>query len=704
MWKETDSLKFSIFLPLAMLFIVGTGAMFWISKTANSSHEHAEAHQQKVTKALEVVISTDAALVAFDSYVKDVTSFNQIIAPDEVARSYKLLSTDVLTHIHDLSNQAEMGVDSDLLSRLEIDALAWVSDAKVTLGLQASRQIPTMGSLDRRRAQIQATMSQVYDLAREYEERSVAENRAQFQDQMAAAQISLVLLLIAGGVIAFYRANYLASVLQRLSLDMSRIRKGQFNFEVNGVERRDEIGDMARNVASFSDDLQELTATKEHVEYLALHDPLTGLRNRRCMDRRLEELGASDQSDIVALHIDLDRFKVTNDTHGHQAGDAILKHVADALSQTVCEDDLIFRVGGDEFLILSRTNATEERAADLAQAIIRAVSVPLLYLGNELDVSASVGIAFFSQSNHDPDLLLSNADLALYDAKAAGRGRFEFSSKARRIQRERRRILLEELKCGIARDELILFFQPQVDTSNNTIVGVEALLRWDHPQRGILSPIHFLELAMESGLGDQITKICIEQAIDALKTWRSLDLGVPSVSINLAASQLHDASLVEDLHDRVRASGLCPSDIAIEIVESVLFGDQESLAVSQVRRLRELGYRIELDDFGTGHASISNLTRLKVDKIKIDRTFVSGVDEHEEKRTIVAALVDLSKNLRIECLAEGIESDAERDTLIALGCYQFQGYAIARPQAMRETTEWLIHQNTPDSSLKSTAV
>lgn len=704
MTARAGSLRFSIFLPLAMLLLVGSSAMFWISNTARSSHENADSHQQQVTRALEVVVATETALSAFNAYVEEVTSFDQIIPPDDIATSYDRLSENVLNNIRELSDHVEMGVDEELISRLEADARSWVTDAKFILGLQPARRIPTAESLAHRRDQIQSSMALIFDLARQYEERAMAQNRARFRQHMTTAQLSLIALLIAGGIIAFFRANHLASALQRLSSDIARIRDGQFDVEVADIKRNDEIGDMARNVASFSDDLRELTATKEHVEYLALHDPLTGLRNRRCMDRKLEELQLRTDADkdVAALHIDLDRFKIANDTYGHHAGDAILKQIAQVLTQTVSADDLIFRVGGDEFLVLSRDNANQEDAARLARAIIDGVSAPILYGGVELQVCASVGIAFYSQSESDPELLLSNADLALYDAKGAGRGRYEFSSKARRIQRERRREMLDELKQGLQRDEFVIFFQPQVDVTTQRVVGLEALLRWHHPERGILSPAHFLDLAMESGLGDEITDICIDQSIAALKSWRDLELDVESVSINLAASQLQNPDLVDRLHGRVCQAQLEPSDLAIEIVESVLFGERDDLAIAQVRKLRALGYRIELDDFGTGHASISNLTRFKVDKIKIDRTFVSGVNSNREKHTIVAALVDLARNLGIECLAEGVETSEESDALLSIGCRQMQGYAVSRPAPLSEATHWLLARDAVNSqSLKN---
>ena len=699
--SQSRSLRVSIFLPLVLLLIIGSSAMFWISETARSSHKYAEAYQQQVTKALEVVVSTKASIAEFDEYISEVTSFDRIIPQEEISETFIALRGRVLNNLQELTTHVEMGVGPETLDELETSAIAWANDAEIVLGLRRSNKIPTLQNISVKKDHIQSMMSSVYDQARVFEERAMQDNRSRFREHMTAAQIGLVVLLIVGGFIAFYRANHLASALQRLSADMARIRKGQFNFEVGDATRKDEIGEMARNVASFSRDLEELTATKEHVEYLALHDPLTGLRNRRCMDRKLEEILRSDHPDqeLIAMHIDLDRFKIANDTHGHHAGDEILKAIAKVLMREVSPTDLLFRVGGDEFLVLSWENATLEKASELAESIIRGASAPIAYKGADLQVNASIGVAFYSESERDPEILLSNADLALYDAKAAGRGLFKFSSKAQRIQRERQRATLEQLKQGLSQNELIVYFQPQIDVSSNSIVGMEALIRWDHPERGMLTPIHFLDLAMDSGLGDELTTLCIEQSIAALKTWRKLSIDVPRVSINLAANQLRNPDLIEELNQRVCDGGLSSADISIEIVESVLFGDHEDLAISQVKRLRDLGYQIELDDFGTGHASISNLTRFKVDRIKIDRMFVTDMDSHSDKHTIVAALIDLAKKLDIECLAEGLETTRERDELVSLGCTQFQGYLFSRPQPQQAMTEWLLHRNAREASL-----
>ena len=697
---QSGSLRVSIFLPLGLLLIIGSSAMFWISETARSSHEHAEIHQQQVTTALETVVSTRASIAEFDEYLSEVTSFDRIIPQEEISDTYTLLRSRVLNNLRELTTHVEMGVGADTLIELELSAIKWINDAEIVLGLRRSNKVPTLENISVKKDHIQSMMSSVYDQARVFEERALEENRSQFREHMTAAQIALIALLIVGGLVAFYHANHLASALQRLSADMARIRRGQFDFEVEDASRKDEIGDMARNVASFSRDLQELTATKEHVEYLALHDPLTGLRNRRCMDRQLDKIRNANNldQDLMAMHIDLDRFKIANDTHGHHAGDEILKAIAKVLMREVSPTDLLFRVGGDEFLVLSWENTTQEKASKLAESIIRGASEPIAYKGAELQVNASIGVAFYSESERDPEVLLSNADLALYDAKAAGRGLFKFSSKAQRIQRERQRATLEQLKRGLSQHELIVHFQPQIDVSTNSIVGMEALIRWDHPERGLLAPIHFLDIAMESGLGDELTTLCIEQSIEALKTWRKLAIEVPRVSINLAADQLRNPDLIEELNQRVCDGGLSSADISIEIVESVLFGGHEDLAISQVKRLRDLGYQIELDDFGTGHASISNLTRFKVDRIKIDRMFVSDIDTNKDKHTIVEALTDLARKLDIECLAEGVETRHERDELVSLGCTQFQGYLFSRPQPQNAITHWLLHRNASEVS------
>ena len=367
----------------------------------------------------------------------------------------------------------------------------------------------------------------------------------------------------------------------------------------------------------------------------------------------------------------------------------MLQTVATAMRGHVRAGDFIARVGGDEFVIVLGAVDDSVDVAEIARRLIASISRPIPFGDGAAQIGASVGIAFAVDAEGDPQRLLTNADIALYEAKAAGRGQYCFYSEGTRHEIERRTALAQDLRAGVGRGEFAGFFQPQVDDASGKLIGFEALVRWHHPARGVVTPGEFLNIAFENGLSDALSTIMIEAALEALGRWRGEGLEAPRVSVNLAARQLRDRRFVGRLQALVVGAGFEPADIALEVVESVLLHDAADPAIANVAALQELGFPIELDDFGTGHASISNLKKFKVDRIKIDRGFVAGIQDDPEQETIVKALIDLARNLGIGCLAEGVETGAERSKLLALGCSLFQGYGIAPPMPLDEATEWL---------------
>jgi len=441
----------------------------------------------------------------------------------------------------------------------------------------------------------------------------------------------------------------------------------------------------------------ETNDRKRRIAERALHklatiDPLTGLPNRRALQLHLETLldqPAAQKRQIVMLHIDLDYFKQINDTLGHAAGDDLLRHVSAAMRSEIRRDDLIALIGGDEFVVVVNETVSDEDTAALANRIILAASKPLKWSGETVNSGASIGIASAVDAGYASERLLMNADIALYMAKRAGRSQYCFYCEQKREEFEQNSILLRELRAGLEKNEIEAFFQPQINGASGEIIGFEALARWHHPRCGLLPPGQFLRLAFTYGLGDRLSDVITRDAIAALSEWRRLGLHVPTVSVNLSASQLRDNALVERLEKSLADAGLTAGDIAIEVVENVLFEDDGDPSLSNIQALHRRGFRVELDDFGTGHASISNLRKFKVDRIKIDRSFVFRVEDDFEQEMILRAIIGLCKNLGIECIAEGVETDAERSKLLALGCAQFQGYGVGRPMSRRDATDWL---------------
>lgn len=693
---RSHSIRRQILGPIILLIAIGMAAAAWISYAAIHTHQQVLEQEELAHRMLRANMRTHEAFRAANEHLIEVTSFNEIIPPAVIEEKHTALASALwreVALIRSVGARAEGWITLHEVDRLQRTITEWEAAAAIALGVKPNPVVPTRHHLTELARNVEAVKTVIRDATLKKVKRSAEAAQSSFVSHMVAVfAVMLTIFAIVGGVL-LARGQRLAHILHRLAGAMEQIRGGDFKATVKGGDRGDEIGDIARGVADFATTLRDLTGVKDRIEHMALHDQLTGLPNRRALEGHLHQLLVQSDDDdagrTAVLHVDLDRFKHVNDTMGHAAGDGLLKHVASAMRALVKADDLVARVGGDEFVVILSNIADAEHAGDVAQRLIEAVSQPMTIGDEAVSVGASVGIALSSRRSEDVERLLSDADIALYVAKGAGRGQFRYYSDETRINFERDMNLLRALRSGLERGEVFAHFQPQVNDVDDTVIGFEALTRWEHPERGILSPEAFINLAFEHGLGDRITETVIESAVSALSAWRAAGLSAPCVSVNLAAKQLRDAALAETLDDALMSAGLAPRDLSIEVVESVLFGDDVDPALDTIRRLKERGYRIELDDFGTGHASISSLRRFQVDRVKIDRGFVSGVDTDDEQAMITHTMVDLCRNLGIDCLAEGVETEGERARLRTMGCSRFQGFHVARPMSQEDAASWL---------------
>ncbi len=427
-------------------------------------------------------------------------------------------------------------------------------------------------------------------------------------------------------------------------------------------------------------------------EKLALTDELTGLPNRRALHELLHrtEVTGWPHERVAVMHVDLDKFKQINDTLGHAAGDAALRHATSAMASHTRQEDFLARVGGDEFVLVFFGDMPEETLAKRAEDLIADVSAPFVYLGKECNVGGSVGIAFGAASEGIPlDRYMNNADLALYSAKNAGRGTYRFFTPNLRTQYEETEELQAHIREGLETGQFEPFFQPQIEGRSGKIVGLESLARWHHPTRGLLTPFHFLDAAMDGGLLDQLDAQLVEKTFTAARGWLDSGLDIPQVSINVTAARLLEVDLVDTLCFAADKAGLDPTMIAVEILESAMIDNSSRQMIENIQNLSDAGFRVELDDFGTGHASISNLRNFKVDRIKIDRSFVKDVHLYSELAKITSAMIGLAHSLRVDALAEGVETPEERLVLNALGCDHIQGFGVSRPMPGGEIPSWI---------------
>jgi diguanylate cyclase (GGDEF)-like protein len=432
----------------------------------------------------------------------------------------------------------------------------------------------------------------------------------------------------------------------------------------------------------------ELESARARIEHNSLHDFLTKLPNRMYLERVLEEhaLRCAQTGDgIVLLHIDLDRFKQINDTLGHPAGDAMLAHTAAVIRANLREGDFVARTGGDEFVIVSSADKEMEFFGALAQRLIEGVRKPALYDGHECRFGMSIGIAGAFGGAVDRQRLLVNADIALYRAKSLGRDRFEFFTEALQAAIVRNKQTADSIMAGLERGEFVPYFQPQFDARSFELVGVEALVRWRHPSRGIVAPAEFISIAEELNAVAAIDRTVLEQGLVEFQRWRDLGFSVPRFSVNVSLNRLRDEQLLNSL----RALNIQPGTLSFELVESIYLDEGDDYFSRTIDQIKELGIDIEIDDFGTGYASIVSLTKLKPRRLKIDRQLVIPIVRSDMQRRLVQSIVDIGKSLDIEIVAEGVETMEHARMLRDLGCDILQGYVFAKPMASDELERFM---------------
>ncbi len=426
---------------------------------------------------------------------------------------------------------------------------------------------------------------------------------------------------------------------------------------------------------------------QREVNRLALHDPLTGLFNRRYLRLQLDAAIAKaerDRSMLALLVLDLDGFKPINDRHGHAAGDEVLVEVARRLGKHARRGELVARLGGDEFVIVLDHCKDLEEVAHLSQRLVKALSEPIALSQGEVTVNTGVGVAIFPVDGHNLDDLLRKADVALYRAKAAGRGELRFFEALMEHELREREALQQQLRQAIADDLIEPHFQPLVNMADGRTTGFEILARWQHPDRGAVEPSVFIPIAEDGGLIDAMTMNILRRALRIARHWPPHLM----LALNVAPQQLRDETLTERLIEVLREAGFPPERLEIEITESALIADL-ALARRVVLRLKQNGIRIALDDFGTGYSSLNHLSELPFDKIKIDRSFVSSMHQRHESASIITAIIGLGRSLNVQTTAEGVESPTDALALASLGCNYGQGYLYAHPMPASEVAAYI---------------
>lgn len=444
---------------------------------------------------------------------------------------------------------------------------------------------------------------------------------------------------------------------------------------------KDEQGLVTHYAAVFTD-ISARKESEERLHFLANHDPLTGLPNRAMFQERVEHslrIAQRHLKQIAVLFIDLDRFKVINDTLGHHAGDQLLQEAAERLRDCLRDTDTIARQGGDEFVVLLEDFGKDEQyLVGVARKILDALARPFVLMGQELSVSASIGISVYPRDGHDIHALLKNADIAMYRAKEQGKNTFQFYASESNAHSFEKLALENSLRRAIERKEFVLHYQPKVNLATNLVVGAEALVRWEHPSLGMVPPAQFIPLAEETGLIVQIGEWVLFEACRQNRAWQEAGLALITMGVNLSGGQFRDENLRNTIALALARSGMQPAYLELEITESMIMQNPER-AVLILQGFREMGMSTAIDDFGTGYSSLGYLKRFPLDALKIDRSFVQDVPGDIDDSVITQAIIGLAHSLGLKVVAEGVESDAQLDFLRQQGCEEVQGYVFSAP-------------------------
>lgn len=426
------------------------------------------------------------------------------------------------------------------------------------------------------------------------------------------------------------------------------------------------------------DDITERRKEQSKVAFMAHHDSLTRLANRDYFINKLRD-SLMRKSNIAILYIDLDKFKEINDTMGHPSGDALLRLVAARLSGCFRQNDVVARLGGDEFAVVVSNAQTDEQLATLSKRVIDTLGHPFEVEGHIVTIGASIGISFSQRDGHDPDVLLKNADMALYEAKEAGRNGFRFFEPQMGEKMRHYHKLEDDLRGAVKNDELELYYQPLVDTKLNRVVCLEALMRWHHPELGEVNPSDFIPIAEATGLISKLGAWALRRACYNASQWPSY----LKIAVNLSPVQFLNMDIVDHVRDALIYSTLEPHRLEIEVTESVLIKDPDR-ANKIMSALKKLGICIAMDDFGTGYSSLSYLHTFSFDKIKIDKSFIASIGKDKAGDAVVKAVTRLAKDLDMKIVAEGVETEDQLDWLRREECSQVQGYLFSKPRPARE--------------------
>lgn len=528
----------------------------------------------------------------------------------------------------------------------------------------------------------------------------------EFIIRIVTETVVIILIVLFSYIMTFrYRARLRDSILMpiaKLNESTNKIIKTETLTENVMIYNYDEIGELAKNFNLMLEKLglsqKELTDQKDILEYQAYHDALTGLPNRLLFYDRLEQAinkAKRNNEEIAVFFIDLDHFKQINDSLGHEVGDEVLKLFAKCLRNNTREEDTLARMGGDEFMLMMENLQTPQTAVVVALKIIASMCEPIWVAEHELYLTSSTGISLYPQDGSDAQVLIRNADSAMYKAKDEGRNTYQFYTMEMTELAFERMAMEVSLHRALDNGEFVVYYQPQFSGLSEKLLGMEALVRWNHPDIGLVSPDKFIPLSEESGLIVLIDRFVMKTAMTQMTQWYRADYKPGVLAINLAMKQLEQDDFIPTLENLLKETECQPEWLELEITEGHLMKNPDQ-TILILQKISHLGIHIAIDDFGTGYSSLSYLKRLPINKLKIDQSFVRDIPEDAEDVAIVNAVIALSKSLNLSVIAEGVETHKQKKFLVENGCENIQGYLYSRPIPADEMEKMLTEQRLKD--------
>ncbi len=507
-------------------------------------------------------------------------------------------------------------------------------------------------------------------------------NKSELQQALMQSKtmlvVSIVAIVIVTLIISLILLNSLLSVpLKRLLDGIGIIAKGDYSHKIS-IKNNDELGLISRE---FNKMAQTINERESQLDELAHYDVLTKMPNRAMFLKSLENAinrAERNKTKLAVFFLDLDEFKSINDTLGHNIGDKLLVKVASNLSQVMRRNDLLARIGGDEFNILIEDLSSAVTAEEIAHKMVEQMNLPIVIDNNQMHITGSIGIAIYPDDARDSMTLLKNADIAMYNAKDNGKNRYKFFSQELSISLENRTKMLKELKEALKKDEFKLYYQPKFSLENGYIYAAEALIRWENPTLGFVTPDQFIPLAEESGEIIKIGAWVIEQACKDFASWKEQGLPISQVSVNVSNVQFSQHNIIRTLQNAIEKAGIAPQSLEIEMTESYVYENSDK-ALEVLHKIREIGIDIAMDDFGTGYSSMSYLKQLPLSRLKIDKSFIDDIPHNDDDVEITKIIIALAKVMGLEITAEGIETQEQIQFLQELDCNEGQGYICSKP-------------------------